>query len=101
MKEQCELYDRECINCGECEICDIDPTKKCDDCGLCIDEVDEYRSVTIDDFIKQNVSKEEIERISKKLSEKGNNNAETKILENSIIINNNIKKQHYKLKTIL
>jgi len=76
MKDQCELYDRECINCGECEICDLDPTKKCDDCGRCIDEVDEYRSVTIDDFINQNVSKEEIEEMNKKLSEVENEETE-------------------------
>jgi len=72
MIQQCELYDRECINCGECEICDLDPAKKCDDCGCCIDEVSEFRSVTIDDFINQNISIEEIEEITKKLREKEN-----------------------------
>lgn len=76
MKEQCELYDRECINCGECEICDLDPKKHCDNCGCCIDEVDEYRSVTIDDFINQNVSKEEIERMRKQLTEVENEEIE-------------------------
>ena len=28
MKE-CVLYDRECINCGECLHCDLDPGKIC------------------------------------------------------------------------
>ncbi|MHB8061641.1 MAG: hypothetical protein ACYDG2_03230 [Ruminiclostridium sp.] len=72
MEEQCELYDRECINCGECEICDLDPAKKCDDCGCCIDDVSEYRSVTIDDFLKENVTKADIEAMSKQLSEREN-----------------------------
>ena len=31
----CELYDRECIGCLECEICDLDPNKVCDNCGKC------------------------------------------------------------------
>lgn len=36
-KIECELYDRECIGCGECEICDLDPLKICDNCGKCLD----------------------------------------------------------------
>ena len=36
MKE-CLLYDRECIDCGECLVCDLDPTKKCDSCGQCLE----------------------------------------------------------------
>lgn len=36
-KKQCELYDRECIGCMECEICDLDPNKICDNCGKCLD----------------------------------------------------------------
>lgn len=33
----CILYDRECIGCLECEVCDIDSTKICDNCGKCLD----------------------------------------------------------------
>jgi hypothetical protein len=73
MKEQCELYDRECIDCGECDLCDLDHTKRCDDCGRCIDEVDEYRSITIQDFMKEHVSKDQIVKISKKYKEKEEN----------------------------
>lgn len=36
-KRECVLYDRECIDCGECEICDLDPLKICDNCGKCLD----------------------------------------------------------------
>ncbi|HEX2925101.1 MAG TPA: hypothetical protein VHP38_02400 [Ruminiclostridium sp.] len=73
MKEQCELYDRECINCGECDICDLDPAKHCDDCGRCIDEAEEYRSLTIRDFIKEHVTKDQIAKLGKKLEEKERN----------------------------
>ena len=26
-EEECVLYDRKCIGCGECELCDLDPLK--------------------------------------------------------------------------
>ena len=35
--QQCVLYDRECIGCMECETCDLDPNKICDNCGKCLD----------------------------------------------------------------
>jgi len=48
MKEnQCVLYDRECINCLECETCDLDPNKICDNCGKCI-QMDDVFSIAID-----------------------------------------------------
>lgn len=36
----CIIYEDRphCINCGECEMCDLDPTKKCDNCGQCLEE---------------------------------------------------------------
>ncbi len=33
MTKKCEIYDRDCIDCGECMFCDLDPTKICDNCG--------------------------------------------------------------------
>lgn len=36
-KKMCELYDRECIGCLECEICDLNSDKICDNCGRCLD----------------------------------------------------------------
>ena len=45
--KECVLYDRECINCFECEICDLDPKKVCDNCGKCI-EFDDVASIKID-----------------------------------------------------
>ncbi len=50
MKE-CVLEDRECSNCGECELCDLDKNKKCDNCGKCIESSAESRAIQIDDVI--------------------------------------------------
>lgn len=44
---ECVLYDRECIGCLECETCDLDPNKVCDNCGKCI-EFDDVASIKID-----------------------------------------------------
>ncbi|QNU65280.1 hypothetical protein EHE19_010015 [Ruminiclostridium herbifermentans] len=74
MNNLCELYNRECINCGECDICDLDSEKHCDNCGQCIDEIDDYRSVSIKDFMTSNITKEQIDRLRDKLSEKEKNN---------------------------
>lgn len=45
--ERCVLYDRECIGCGECEFCDLDPLKICDNCGKCLN-MDDFASIKID-----------------------------------------------------
>ena len=43
----CVLYDRECTGCLECETCDLDPNKVCNNCGKCIDFQD-VASIKID-----------------------------------------------------
>ncbi len=48
MEKECVLYDRQCINCGECDICDLDPKKICDNCGKCIDSGDDYNIMDVD-----------------------------------------------------
>lgn len=40
-KKQCVLYERACIDCGECEHCDLDPDKICDNCMRCVNGDDE------------------------------------------------------------
>lgn len=50
MKE-CVLQDRMCIQCGECEVCDLDSTKKCDNCGKCIDSNAESRAIQVDGVV--------------------------------------------------
>ncbi|MBQ3118872.1 MAG: hypothetical protein IJC10_03820 [Clostridia bacterium] len=50
MKE-CVLYDRKCTGCGECDLCDLDKNKRCDNCGKCIETSAESRAIKIDDVI--------------------------------------------------
>ena len=52
MSEICELYDRTCIDCGECDTCDLDGTQRCVSCGRCIDTPDTFRSLNVTDFVK-------------------------------------------------
>ena len=40
-EQNCVLYDRECIGCLECEVCDLNPNKICDNCGQCLDIKDD------------------------------------------------------------
>lgn len=47
----CVLYDRECIGCGECDRCDLDPDKICDNCMKCVRGSAEYRSIKIDRIV--------------------------------------------------
>lgn len=54
---KCVLYDRDCIGCLECETCDLDPNKICDNCGKCLD-IKDVASIKID---KIYASEEEFE----------------------------------------
>jgi hypothetical protein len=45
--KDCVLYDRKCINCGECDMCDLNPLKVCDNCGECINGDCDYKAVKI------------------------------------------------------
>lgn len=49
--KKCELYDRDCIDCGECDICDLDPKKKCDSCGKCLETDNDYKAIKITKII--------------------------------------------------
>lgn len=50
LKKQCVLEERECIGCGECDRCDLDPNKICDNCMKCVNSDAEYRAIMVDDF---------------------------------------------------
>ena len=52
MRRECVLYDRMCINCGECDRCDLDPNKICDNCGKCILTGADYRAIEIDEVFE-------------------------------------------------
>ncbi len=54
MKKECVLYDRECIDCGECNMCDYNPLKVCDNCGKCLESDYEYNAVKITSIEKPN-----------------------------------------------
>ena len=49
--KRCVLYERECIYCEECDICDLDPKKVCDNCEKCIKSEKEYAEILIDEII--------------------------------------------------
>lgn len=51
MAKECVLYDRICNGCGECNYCDLNPMKLCDNCGKCIDSGKEYEEIKIDSVI--------------------------------------------------
>lgn len=46
----CVLMDRVCIGCNECDRCDLDPNKICDNCMKCVNGDAGYRAITIDDI---------------------------------------------------
>ena len=48
MRRPCVLYERECIGCGECDRCDLDPEKICDNCMKCVRDSSDFKSVLID-----------------------------------------------------
>ena len=43
---KCILYDRECIECGECR-CDLDPDKICDNCMQCVRPDADYNGILV------------------------------------------------------
>ena len=50
--KKCVLYDRDCINCNECNICDLDSGKICDNCGKCINcDNEDYKEIIIDEIL--------------------------------------------------
>ena len=61
MIKQCVLYNRECIECGECNICDLDPSKICDNCKKCIGLSGdaEYRAIKVDGVISEDMDPSE------------------------------------------
>lgn len=48
--QKCVLYDRDCIGCLECEMCDLDPNKVCDNCGKCLN-IQDFATIKIDKVI--------------------------------------------------
>lgn len=61
--KKCEIYDRECIDCGECERCDLDSSKICDNCCRCIESGSDYAEILISGIITDTEEAEAIEDI--------------------------------------
>ncbi len=51
MNKECVLYDRDCIGCNECIMCDLSPDKVCDNCGKCIEDKRDYAEIKISKII--------------------------------------------------
>ena len=39
--------DKICNGCGECDRCDLDPEKLCDNCMKCMGDAADFRAITI------------------------------------------------------
>lgn len=48
---KCVIYDRDCIECGECNMCDLEPGKICDNCMRCVEVGADYNEVIIKDIV--------------------------------------------------
>ena len=44
----CILEDKECTNCMECQICDLNPAKICDSCGECLKTDADFRAIDVE-----------------------------------------------------
>ncbi len=47
MVKMCVLENKVCIDCGQCNYCDLDANKICDNCCKCMGDA-EYRALEID-----------------------------------------------------
>jgi len=66
--KMCILYEgKECNNCNECNICDLDKNKICNNCGKCLRmEGIDIRAVKIDEIIED---KEELKNFNEEIKE--------------------------------
>lgn len=64
---KCVLEDKECIECGKCNMCDLDPTKVCDNCCKCIEVDSDYGEIVIDAVFEDTSSEEYGEYVGQEL----------------------------------
>ncbi len=55
-ENDCVLYDRACMLCGECDRCDLNPDKTCDNCGACIEKADDENEVAIEGVVADDMA---------------------------------------------
>ncbi|AGA69298.1 hypothetical protein Desdi_1849 [Desulfitobacterium dichloroeliminans LMG P-21439] len=58
--EPCVIEDRLCTECGECDCCELDSNKICDNCCQCIESTADYVGVEIEEIL---VNTEEIDSL--------------------------------------
>ncbi len=62
MEKKCVLYeDRNCIDCGECSRCDLDPNKICDNCMKCVRTDADYNGIHITEVISDSADEDQTE----------------------------------------
>lgn len=49
--EPCILEDRLCTECGDCDRCELNPKKICDNCCQCIETSADYLGIEIEDIL--------------------------------------------------
>ena len=50
--EPCEIEERICTECGECDVCEQNPSKICDNCCECLNEPDtDFLAIEIEDIL--------------------------------------------------
>lgn len=47
---ECVLEHKPCTECGECNYCDLDESKICDNCMECIEGDQEFRAIGVTDI---------------------------------------------------
>ena len=47
---QTSFYENKCIGCGECDRCDLDPDKICDNCMKCVKGDSDFLAIEIDEI---------------------------------------------------
>ena len=66
----CVLYDDKiCDDCGECNVCDLDPNKICDNCMKCVNTGAAYNAIEIDEIIEDGTATEAYEQLRQDLAE--------------------------------
>ena len=49
--EPCIIEDRLCTECGECDYCEINADKICDNCCQCLSSEADFRGIDIDEIL--------------------------------------------------
>lgn len=68
--KMCVLKEgKPCVNCGACDICDLDPTKICDNCGKCLDQLTTndkgFVEIPVDKIIMGESEEDELDSLMK------------------------------------